>query len=265
MKSSITTTSRAGVFKRRFPLVIRTRKTRSPASKPTPRNERPPRFVEPGRTFWLRRSCPLTAKYSILVLLSVLTSVKTAPNPSTVAPVEVPGTKKSTSVMLLSKAVKSRWGLKVLKSWGNWSWMLPNLTGVFVGLTLLALTRKAVPGVKKTAPRGELRLKKLAGNSFGSAKAAGPPSQLISRRPSGNEPATLGFRAPRKARKSSTASWISAGLAPDASKTTDAATVIVGNESTTINNPRSGTAAFFSISVPPAVAIFTPAAGLLVG
>src|SRR5262245_8482699 len=131
--------------------------------------------------------------------------------------------------MLLSIAVKSRWGLKVLKSWGNWLWMLPNLTGVFVGFTLLALTRKAVPEVKKTAPRGELALKKLAGRSFGSAKASGTASQLISRRPSGNVPPTP-LLGPRKARKASTAAWISAGLAPDASNTTGAATAVLDND-----------------------------------
>src|SRR6266536_690813 len=108
--------------------------------------------------------------------------------------------------------------------------MLPNLSGVFVGLALSALTWKPVPGVKKTTPRGELALKKLAGKLFGAAKASGTPSQLISRRPSGNEPATLGLRTPRKLRKPSTAAWISAALAPDASNTTGAATTIVGND-----------------------------------
>src|SRR5919108_1821785 len=81
MKSSITTTSLAGVFKMRFPLVIRTRKTRSPASNPTPRNDRLPRFVGSGKTFWLKSRLPLTSKYSIFVLSSRLTSVKTAPKP----------------------------------------------------------------------------------------------------------------------------------------------------------------------------------------
>src|SRR5262249_25390578 len=131
--------------------------------------------------------------------------------------------------MLLPIAVKSRWGLKVLKSRGNWLWMLPNLTGVFVGFRLLALTRKAAPEVKKTAPRGELALKKLGGRSFGSAKASGTPSQLISRRPSGNEPPTP-LLGPRKARKASTVPWIPAGLAPEASNTTGAAIVVVEND-----------------------------------
>lgn len=85
--------------------------------------------------------------------------MKTAPNPSTVAAVWVPGTKKMTSVIVLSKAVKSRSGLKVLKSRGKMGWMLPNRTGVFVGFELSALTWNPVPGVKKTTPRGELALK----------------------------------------------------------------------------------------------------------
>jgi hypothetical protein len=72
--------------------------------------------VEPGKTFRLRSSAPLTSKYSIFVLSSVLTSVKTTPNPSTVAAVLVPGTKNRTSVIALSNAAKSRSGLKVLKS-----------------------------------------------------------------------------------------------------------------------------------------------------
>src|SRR5436309_9434643 len=101
--------------------------------------------------------------------------------------------------------------------------MLPKRTGVFVGLSLSALTWKPVPRVKNTAPRGELALKKLAGRLLGAEKASGTPSQLISRRPLGNEPAVFGLRGPRKARKSSTATWMSAGAAPDAWKTTGAA------------------------------------------
>src|SRR6058998_2052144 len=108
--------------------------------------------------------------------------------------------------------------------------MLPNRIGVLVGLSLSALTWKPVPRVKKTAPRGELALKKLAGRLFGAEKASGTPSQLISRRPLANEPATFGLRGPRKARKASTAAWISAGLAPDASNTTGAAKLSVGDK-----------------------------------
>src|SRR5262249_44384962 len=108
---------------------------------------------------------------------------------------------------------------------GNTGWMLPNRTAVFVGLTPSALNWKPVPGVKNTAPRGELALKKLDGMSLGAANASGTASQLISRWPSGNEPPTP-LLVPRNARKASTAAWISAGLAPDASNTTGAAPVI---------------------------------------
>src|SRR5262245_66555315 len=122
--------------------------------------------------------------------------------------------------MGLSRAVNNRCGLKVRKISEKTGWRLPKSTAVFVGLSLSALTWKPLPGVKNTAPRGELALKKLAGRLFGAEKASGTPSQLISRWPLGNEPATLGFRGPRKARKSSTAAWMSAGTAPDASNPT---------------------------------------------
>src|SRR5215831_15197918 len=105
MKSSITTMSLpwsldgiGGIpsvgLKRTLPLVIRTKKTRSPASNPTPRKDRLSRGVVPGRTKRLNSSDPLTSKYSIFVMLSRSTSVKTAPKPLTVAGVEVPGTKE---------------------------------------------------------------------------------------------------------------------------------------------------------------------------
>src|SRR4051812_21981583 len=44
------------------------------------------------------------------------------------------------------------------------------------------LTMKPVPPVVKITPRGEFVLKKSAGRLLGAAKAAGTPSQLISRR-----------------------------------------------------------------------------------
>ena len=100
-----------------MPEVIRTRKALG-VSNVTPKNERLPRLVDPGNTFWLNSSFPLTSKYSISVLSSEFTSVKTAPNPLTVAASVVPGLKKSVSVMLLPKAVKSLWGLNVLNSSG---------------------------------------------------------------------------------------------------------------------------------------------------
>src|SRR5512143_3008892 len=82
----------------------------------------------------------------------------------------------------------------------------------------LALTWKPVPGVEKTAPRGEFTLKKFAGRMFGAEKASGTPSQLISRRPVANDPAVLGLRGPRAVRYASTADWIDAASAPAALK-----------------------------------------------
>ena len=73
--------------------------------------------------------------------------------------------------------------------------MSPNRTGVAVGFESSALTRIDVPGVLKIAPRGEVTLKKFPGRSFGAAKLSGTPSQLISRRPDANDPATFGFPA----------------------------------------------------------------------
>jgi len=81
--------------------------------------------------------------------------------------------------------------------------------------------------VKNTAPRGELLLKKFAGIRFGAEKAAGTPSQLISRRPVGNVPPTP-LLGPKKFLNASTAVWISAGVAPDASNTTGSAEAATG-------------------------------------
>jgi len=67
MKSSMTTTSRAGVFKILLPEVIRTRKTLA-VSNLTPKNDRLPRAVDPGNTVWLKSRLPQTSHYSIVVL-----------------------------------------------------------------------------------------------------------------------------------------------------------------------------------------------------
>src|SRR5947207_3194073 len=98
--------------------------------------------------------------------------------------------------------------------------MLPNSTAV--PLAAVALTWKPVPGVEKTTPRGEFTLKKFAGRLFGADRASGTPSQLISRRPLGKEPATFAFNAPRAVRYASTVAWMPAAFAPDALKVTAA-------------------------------------------
>src|SRR2546430_768786 len=89
--------------------------------------------------------------------------------------------------------------------------MLSNLTGA---TPALALTCTALPGVDKTAPRGEFTLKKSNGRLLGAAKLLGTPSQFISRRPDPNEPPTFGLSLPRSVRNVSTAAWISAAVAP---------------------------------------------------
>src|SRR5215510_14107298 len=96
--------------------------------------------------------------------------------------------------------------------------MLPNLTGVFVGLTAFALTATPVPGVENSAPRGEFALKKLFGSRLGAENASGTASQFISRLPVPNEPATLGLRVPRSVLKAFTDGVIAAASGPDASK-----------------------------------------------
>src|SRR5678815_4111900 len=84
----------------------------------------------------------------------------------------------------------------------------------------LALTRKPVPGVLKTTPRGEFTLKKLAGSAFGSENISGTPSQLISRLKPPNEPfAPAMVPPPTEARNASRVGVIAAGFAPAASKT----------------------------------------------
>src|SRR5262249_59727896 len=96
--------------------------------------------------------------------------------------------------------------------------MLPNLTGVFVGLTAFALTATPVPGVENSAPRGEFALKKLFGSRLGAENASGTASQFISRLPVPNEPATLGLRVPRSVLKASTDGVIAAASGPDSEK-----------------------------------------------
>src|SRR2546428_14006812 len=60
----------------------------------------------------------------------------------------------------------------------NWS-----ASPALIDAKALESTRKPVPGPEKMAPRFELTLKKVAGNVSTLVRAAGTPSQLISRRP----------------------------------------------------------------------------------
>src|SRR5215216_3946252 len=88
-----------------------------------------------------------TSKNWIDVVLARSTSVKTAPNPLTVAGVVVPGTKKLTSTTLLPSAVNSRCGEKAANVAVYEKSMLPNSIGVAV--PVFALTWRPVPGVLK--------------------------------------------------------------------------------------------------------------------
>src|SRR4030095_4159973 len=153
------------------------------------------------------------------------TSVKTLPNPLVVAACAVPGTKKRISVIALASAVNSRGRLKTANLFDASGRRLSNSIGAAPSL---ALTWKPDPGVKKTTPRGEFLLKKLAGRLFGDEKPSGTASQLISRRPSSKEPPTPLF-LPRKFLKPSTSAWMSAGVDPAASKTTGVARMIAGH------------------------------------
>src|SRR5690349_24371258 len=60
----------------------------------------------------------------------------------------------------------------------NWS-----ASPALMSAKALESTRKPVPDVEKIAPRFELTLKKSAGKLSTLVRAAGTPSQLISRRP----------------------------------------------------------------------------------
>src|SRR5688572_20169082 len=222
MKSSITTTSTPGGASLGpsavLPLVIRTRATRSPALKKTPRKQTPPLAEELSAK--VPRLTPWASKYWIDVAEATSTSVNTAPKPDVVAGVVEPGTKKLTSVMLLPRAVKSRCGENVVNVEEYVALMLSNSIGVTVGLDESALTWNPEPGVEKTTPRGEVTLKKSAGRLFGAEEASGTPSQLISRRPLPKDPTTLAFKAPRSVRNASTVPWIAAAFAPHDWRTT---------------------------------------------
>jgi len=100
---------------------------------------------------------------------------------------------------------------------------LISLNSVGAPTAAFPLTLKPDAGPLNTAPRGELTLKKFAGMLLGADKASGTPSQLISRRPLANEPATFAFSVPRLVRNASTWPCIAAALAPAALKTSSAA------------------------------------------
>ena len=188
-------------------------------------------WLPPTRASRLKIRLLLASKNSTVVRFATSTSTKITPKALVVPATVVPGRKKLTSVILLFTAVNSRWQLKVWKSFGK-----PNNGGV--APPALALTRKPEPGVLSTMPRGEVVLKKFAGNRLGSERASGTPSQLTSRRSPPKEPlgpATV--PPPTAARKVSRVGVIAAALAPVASKTTKPAcaeVVVIAQASETI-------------------------------
>src|SRR6266567_8519826 len=154
------------------PLVISTLATIADSNTaPTKVNPWAPRWAGDGM---LAISTPLASKYSTRVEPARSTSEKTTPKPLTKPLVVVPTSLKSISSWFEPTAMNSFLGEKAL----NWS-PRPPLTDAKAVLS----TRRPVPGVENRAPRFELTLKKVAGKVSTLVKAAGTPSQLISRRP----------------------------------------------------------------------------------
>src|SRR5438128_5231911 len=154
------------------PLVISTRATIAESNTG-------PTKVNPWAPSWagdamLASSTPFASKYSTRVAAALSTSEKTTPKPLTSPLLVVPASLKSTSTWFEPTATNSFLGENAL----NWS-ASPALTEANAVLS----TRRPVPGVENTAPRFEFTLKKVAGKVSTLVRAAGTPSQLISRRP----------------------------------------------------------------------------------
>src|ERR687897_672142 len=94
-----------------LPLVMRTRDTRSPASKDTPRNDWDASPAVAGAAN-VPRLLPASSKYWAVVEPAESTSVNTTPNALVVAGLSVPGRKKFTSVIVLPNAANRRCGEK---------------------------------------------------------------------------------------------------------------------------------------------------------
>src|SRR5437867_11774142 len=179
-KSSITTrsvvpsalTSVAVALRAASPLVSSARATIA-ASNTAPTNVNPwaPRWAGDAM---LAISTPFASKYSTRVAAALSTSENTTPKPLTKPLVVVPASLKSTSSWLEPTAMNSFLGEKAL----NWS-----ASPALIDANAVLSTRSPVPGVDISTPRFELTLKKVAGNVSTLVRAAGTPSQLISRRP----------------------------------------------------------------------------------
>src|SRR2546425_372293 len=180
MKSSITTRSRVPpaltsvfvTFKASSPLVISTRATIGESNTaPTKLNPWAPRWAGDGM---LASSTPFASKYSTRAEPARSTSEKTTPKPLTRPLVGVPTSLKSTSTRFELTAMNSFLGENAL----NWS-----ASPALIDAKALESTRKPVPRWEKSTPRFEVTLKNVAGNVSTLVRAAGTPSQLISRRP----------------------------------------------------------------------------------
>ena len=80
---------------------------------------KPSAMVGSGEHVSTKQEVPVNIKvFDLRTTRSSFTSVNTAPNPLTAAACVVPGMKNRFSVIVLSKAVKSLWGLNVLNSAG---------------------------------------------------------------------------------------------------------------------------------------------------
>src|SRR5947207_7979575 len=154
-----------------------------------------------------------TSKYSIVAEPGRSTSANTAPNPFTRPGVLVPTRRNVTSTWLLPTGMKSFLAEKVV----NWA-ASPGLTAAKSVLSM----RRPVPGVEYSAPRFELTLKKFAGNVSTSVRAAGTPSQLISRRPLSAGGALGAFSTPPSAVRNSASFAVIDALSPRVSNTVNA-------------------------------------------
>src|SRR6266516_3670177 len=145
------------------PLVINTRATIGESNTaPTKVNPWAPRWAGDAM---LASSIPFASKYSTRVAAALSTSEKTTPKPLTTPLVVVPASLKSTS------------------TWFEPTALIWSARPALIDAKALLSTRSPVPGVDISTPRFELTLKKVAGNVSTLVKAAGTPSQLISRRP----------------------------------------------------------------------------------
>src|SRR6266446_7315358 len=217
MKSSITTrsvvppalTSVLVAFRAASPLVIRTRATIGESNTaPTKLNPWAPRWAGAGT---LAISTPFASKYSTRAEPPARsTSENTTPKPLTRPLVVVPASLKSTSTRFEPTAMNSFLGENAL----NWA-----ASAAVIEANAVLSTRNPVPGPEKMAPRFELTLKNVAGNVSTLVRAAGTPSQLISRRPlvAGGEFGA--FKAPPSAARNRFRVSASAALSPCARMT----------------------------------------------